>query len=122
MTALLQIERAVDVYTRLEAKVDPALRETYDLTFHGYRVLNFVQREPGLTMTRLGELLGRACSTMTDLIDRLERKGWIERVRSTKDRRAIEVYLVTPERFAKAEETVQTCMAEVATELAQEVA
>lgn len=49
-----------------------------------------VLREFGeLTM---GELCGRmflACSTATDLIDRMERNGLIERVRDTNDRRVI---------------------------------
>jgi len=49
-----------------------------------------VLREYGeLTM---GELCGKmflACSTATDLIDRMERNGLIERVRDTADRRVI---------------------------------
>lgn len=54
-----------------------------------------VLREFGnLTM---GELCGRmflACSTATDLIDRMERNGLIERVRDTNDRRVIRLRML----------------------------
>jgi DNA-binding MarR family transcriptional regulator len=55
-----------------------------------------VLREYGeLTM---GELCGKmflACSTATDLIDRMERNGLIERVRDTADRRVIRLRVLS---------------------------
>lgn len=49
-----------------------------------------VLREYGeLTMGELCQKMYLACSTATDLIDRMERNGLIERVRDTADRRVI---------------------------------
>jgi len=49
-----------------------------------------VLREFGeLTMGELCQKMYLACSTATDLIDRMERNGLIERVRDTADRRVI---------------------------------
>lgn len=49
-----------------------------------------VLREYGeLTMGELCQKMFLACSTATDLIDRMERNGLIERVRDTSDRRVI---------------------------------
>jgi DNA-binding MarR family transcriptional regulator len=49
-----------------------------------------VLREFGeLTMGELCQKMFLACSTATDLIDRMERNGLIERVRDTADRRVI---------------------------------
>ncbi|MDD2234308.1 MAG: MarR family transcriptional regulator [Desulfitobacteriaceae bacterium] len=47
-----------------------------------------------LTMGELSKQLFTACSTATDLADRLERAGFVERVRSHQDRRVVSVNLL----------------------------
>ncbi|NTV78684.1 MAG: MarR family transcriptional regulator [Clostridiales bacterium] len=47
-----------------------------------------------LTMGELSRYLFTACSTATDLADRLERAGFVERVRSHKDRRVVSINLL----------------------------
>lgn len=55
-----------------------------------------VLREFGeLTMGELCQKMFLACSTATDLIDRMERNGLIERVRDTADRRVIRLRVLT---------------------------
>ncbi|MGE5592651.1 MAG: MarR family winged helix-turn-helix transcriptional regulator [Betaproteobacteria bacterium] len=44
-----------------------------------------------LTMGELSERLGVSCSTVTDLVDRMERAGLAERVRDEADRRVVRV-------------------------------
>ncbi|OMP67521.1 MarR family winged helix-turn-helix transcriptional regulator [Domibacillus epiphyticus] len=47
--------------------------------------------------TTIGELSARmflACSTTTDLIDRMEKASLLERVRDTKDRRIVRIHLL----------------------------
>lgn len=46
-----------------------------------------------LTMGELCKHLFTACSTVTDLADRLEREGLVERVRDVKDRRIVRINL-----------------------------
>ncbi len=48
-----------------------------------------------LTMGELGERLGVAGSTITDLVDRMERAGLAERVRDETDRRVIRVRMTS---------------------------
>lgn len=48
-----------------------------------------------LTMGDLGKHLFTACSTATDLADRLERDGLVERIRDSKDRRIVRMHLLT---------------------------
>lgn len=61
----------------------------FDITNPQFDALLVLREYGELTM---GELCGKmflACSTATDLIDRMERNGLIERVRDTADRRVI---------------------------------
>ncbi|ODA41448.1 MarR family transcriptional regulator [Desulfosporosinus sp. BG] len=48
-----------------------------------------------LTMGDLGKHLFVACSTATDLVDRMERASLVERVRDNKDRRVVRLHLLT---------------------------
>ncbi|SPF43118.1 Transcriptional regulator [Candidatus Desulfosporosinus infrequens] len=48
-----------------------------------------------LTMGDLGKHLFVACSTATDLADRMERASLVERVRDDKDRRTVRLQLLT---------------------------
>ncbi len=48
--------------------------------------------------TTIGELSSRmylACSTTTDLVDRMEKANLLERVRDTKDRRIVRIHLLS---------------------------
>jgi len=53
-------------------------------------------REYGpLTMGELGKHLFTACSTATDLADRMERAKLVERIRDEKDRRVVRMHLLS---------------------------
>lgn len=56
-----------------------------------------------LTMGELCKHLFTACSTVTDLADRLERAGFVERSRDHKDRRVVRIHLLS-----KGEEVVSS--------------
>lgn len=60
-----------------------------------------------LTMGELCKHLFMACSTATDLADRMERMGLVERKRDDKDRRVVRMHLL-----AKGVEVVNTVIAE----------
>jgi DNA-binding MarR family transcriptional regulator len=53
-----------------------------------------------VTPTRLASLLAMGTGSMTVVLDRLERAGFVRRVRDTKDRRSITIELV-PERLGE---------------------
>ncbi|WP_425806499.1 MarR family winged helix-turn-helix transcriptional regulator [Desulfitobacterium sp. Sab5] len=60
-----------------------------------------------LTMGELCKHLFTACSTVTDLADRLERGGLVERIRDVKDRRIVHINLLP-----KGEEVVDAVIRE----------
>lgn len=78
-----------------------------------------VLREFGeLTMGELCQKMFLACSTATDLIDRMERNGLIERVRDTADRRVIRLK-VLPKGSSVIDEVLEARRGYLATILAE---
>jgi DNA-binding MarR family transcriptional regulator len=64
-----------------------------DLKPRRFAILMLIDRNPGLTQTALSRASGRDKSTLTPALDDLERRGLIERRRSSRDRRVQSVYL-----------------------------
>ena len=61
--------------------------------FNALQHLHWYGSELGMTISELGEHLGLAHSTVSGLVDRLARDGWIMRRKSDKDRRRSQVQL-----------------------------
>src|SRR6266540_872015 len=69
--------------------------------------LNTIRLGEGpMTPSRLAHYLTQETQSVTGLIDRMEKQGWVRRVRDLPDRRAIRLEL-TDEGVAKLEETVR---------------
>ena len=65
----------------------------YNLTHSQFFVLMAVIECEGLQPSHLAEKSYIDRATVTGLIDRLERDGWVERQRDVPDRRALRIYL-----------------------------
>ena len=61
--------------------------------FNALRHLHWYGGESGMTISELGEHLGLAHSTVSGLVDRLARDGWVIRRKSESDRRRSQVQL-----------------------------
>lgn len=75
-----------------------------------YSILVLVAANPEVNQKQLGQALDVAAPNMAITIDRLAERGWVERVRSTRDRRAMLIHL-TPagrELVARAEAIAAT--------------
>ncbi|CAA7599513.1 MarR-type HTH domain protein [Acididesulfobacillus acetoxydans] len=72
-----------------------------------FNALLTLQEFGSLTMGELCKHLFTACSTATDLADRMERAGLVERVRDTNDRRVVRMNLLP-----KGEEIVDAVISE----------
>lgn len=73
--------------------------EGYDLSVPGFSVLAALRRSGhpyALTPTSLSKIVLLTSGAMTNRIDRLERAGLVERVRSKVDRRSVLVQLTPP--------------------------
>lgn len=58
-----------------------------------FGALMVVERNPGLSQTRLGQTLGIDRSTLVAVIDRLEERGLVERADAPHDRRSYALYV-----------------------------
>ena len=67
--------------------------DEYNLTRSQWSVLVLLSRENGAQQKRLADIIGVTAITMTGLVDRLERDGWVERRQDLQDRRAKQVFL-----------------------------
>lgn len=97
-----EIKPLVSLYTLIK-DLDQLLRRRFDervraagldLSRPQYRVLIFLDRNPGITQARLAELLDVEKMTVTGLLDRMEARGWVERRRDPNDRRAHSLHLL----------------------------
>lgn len=78
-----------------------------------YRLCRIVRENPGLMLTELCRRIGSANATMTDLVDRAERNGWVRRVRSAHDRRVVTLELADPVRFNALDSLVQEAVGHI---------
>jgi DNA-binding MarR family transcriptional regulator len=83
-------------YDRLRA-IEEALFDQWNLTAQQYNVLRLLEAkhpEPMPTLQLSARLISRA-PDITRMLDKLEEQGWLQRARSTEDRRAVMVALTT---------------------------
>lgn len=84
MQSLRQIMQAVDVYSR-------KLSSQYDITTPQLLCLLTIVEDESLSMAALSRLIHLRPSTVVGIVDRLEKKGLVERKRDTRDRRKVHV-------------------------------
>ena len=77
--------------------------QQYDLTFPQLLLIREVYRHSNLPISELSQRLGLANSTVCGMVDRLEKRELLARVRDTHDRRVIRI-ATTPKMLAKAKE------------------
>lgn len=66
-----------------------ALAERLDLNPTDYKAMSVLERLGPLSAGEIARHTGLTAASVTDLLDRLERKGFIRRIHDTKDRRRV---------------------------------
>ena len=89
LRSLRQIIRSVDLHSQ-------QLRRSIGLTGPQLIILTEIHKKPGLTAGDLSKAVTLSGATVTSVLDRLEAKGLVVRVRSEQDRRRVSLTL-TPE-------------------------
>ncbi|MGE5673069.1 MAG: MarR family winged helix-turn-helix transcriptional regulator [Mycobacterium leprae] len=84
-----EIEELLRSVSTILKKRGRDILSNFDITPPQFDALLVLREYGELTMGELCQKMYLACSTATDLIDRMERNGLIERVRDTADRRVI---------------------------------
>lgn len=83
------IEAARSVHAAIDA-VDIAISDALGIHRNDLRCLNLLKNGP-LMASEIGKKTGLTSGSVTALVDRLEQAGFVERKRSSTDRRVIEV-------------------------------
>ncbi|MEW6524887.1 MAG: MarR family transcriptional regulator [Bacillota bacterium] len=86
---VVDIERLLRVVAFIVKKRGRDILTNFDITPPQFNALVHLQESGDITMGELCQKMYLACSTATDLIDRMERNGLIVRQRDTADRRVI---------------------------------
>lgn len=86
LTSLRRVIRATDLHSKHLAK-------TSGLTAPQILLLQAIRKLEGAPIGQLANEVSLSQATVTSILDRLERKGFIERARSTVDRRKVHVHL-----------------------------
>ena len=94
LLACRRLGRAMDLY-------DDACCRVLDLNRSDLRALNLLEEGP-VPMRAIAEALGLTPGSVTPLVDRLVRRGWVRRVPSEEDRRSTSVRLEPEARQALA--------------------
>jgi DNA-binding MarR family transcriptional regulator len=84
LISLRQIMRAVDIHSR-------QLMQSHRLTGPQALILKELLRADNPTIGQLARQISLSPATVTDVIKRLERRGLVNRIRSTRDKRQVHV-------------------------------
>lgn len=90
--------------------VMPGYRELfarYNLTEQQWRILRVIWTSNNVTSAQLSERTLLSAPSLVSIIDRLEKKGWVSRVRSIDDRRQVYVVATASGRRLQEEVTPQ---------------
>jgi DNA-binding MarR family transcriptional regulator len=66
---------------------------TAELRISHYSVLAIVEANPGLAQSEVAQAVGIEPARLVRVLDELEKRGWIQRMRSATDRRSHALYL-----------------------------
>jgi len=93
--------------------------QPFELTYPQYLVLLALWEQDELTVSKLGQKLALGTGTLTPMLSRLEKNGWIRKTRSTTDERVVHVQLepkaiqAKPEILQAIGHLINTCGIEV---------
>lgn len=86
LVAIRRVIRAIDLRSK-------KLSKDVGITGPQLLVLQELKADPGITAKRVSDLVNLSQATVTSILDRLENKSLISRIRSESDRRRIALYL-----------------------------
>ncbi|PTX59348.1 DNA-binding MarR family transcriptional regulator [Melghirimyces profundicolus] len=89
-----EIERLVREISVVVKRKGREILNEFPITPPQFTALLWLNEEGDMTIGDLSQKMYLACSTMTDLIDRMEKNGLVERVRDERDRRVVRIHLL----------------------------
>lgn len=86
LVALRKVIRAIDLRSK-------QLSRDVGLTGPQLLVLQDIGKEPGIMVRKIADNINLSAATVTSILDRLEAKALVQRIRSTEDKRRVGVFL-----------------------------
>lgn len=102
LVAIRRITRAIDMQSK-------KLMTTAGLTVPQLLVMQAIQKHGQVSISTIAGDVSLSQGTVTTVVDRLEKAGYVQRVRSDKDKRVVFAVLTEPgrEKLQKAPESIQ---------------
>lgn len=79
--------------SKMTTRLYKPLLDPFELTYTQYITLLSLWEKDGITVNELGATLYLDSGTLTPLLKKLEKKGWISKIRSVEDERTVQIYL-----------------------------
>lgn len=92
--AVSNIEKSLRLISGIIKQKGREILSDYTITPPQFVALQWLFEEGDMTIGDLSNKIHLACSTTTDLVDRMEKNNLVERVRSPKDRRVVRIHLL----------------------------
>jgi DNA-binding MarR family transcriptional regulator len=89
-----EIERLLREISVIVKRKGREILTHFPITPPQFSALVWLRDEGDLTIGELSQKMYLACSTMTDLVDRMEKNGLVARVRDERDRRVVRIHLL----------------------------
>ncbi|AUJ26102.1 Organic hydroperoxide resistance transcriptional regulator [Virgibacillus dokdonensis] len=89
-----RIEKRMRYISGIIKKNGRKILHNYPITSPQFIALQWLLEEGDLTIGELSNRISLAFSTTTDLVDRMEKNGLVERVRDAKDRRVVRIHVL----------------------------
>lgn len=86
LTSIRKVIRAIDLHSK-------QLNKSSGLTGPQLLIMQEIARVKGVTASQVAKQINLSAATVTNILDRLENKGLIERVRSSQDKRRVSLFL-----------------------------
>ena len=79
--------------SKMTTRLYKPLLDPFELTYTQYITLLSLWEKDGVTVNELGSTLYLDSGTLTPLLKKLEKKGWVIKRRSVEDERMVQIYL-----------------------------
>jgi len=86
LTSIRKVIRAIDLHSK-------QLNKSSGLTGPQLLIMQEIARVKGVTASQIAKQINLSAATVTNILDRLENKGLINRVRSSEDKRRVSLFL-----------------------------
>ncbi len=84
--------RKIDYIIRKNGRL---ILSDFNITVPQFRALQILINEGEMTISELSQKMDLACSTITDLVDRMENSSLVKRKKDTKDKRVVRIEVLS---------------------------